>query len=98
MQQGRDMPRRWRLAAPEWGERRRRREDANNGKIVGVLIWSREDGEGEILLAPRFARLHWVERLDALSDWLGLLEREYEVFPGPDKDDEGDGGGEGAGP
>lgn len=73
-----DVPKGWRLAAGSFGEKRERRRHAMAGDVFGVLIWSGEDGEGEVLLAPWFTKECWILKGDALQDCTGLLDREYD--------------------
>ena len=76
------VPKGWKLAAPEWGSPRERRRDAQGGEVCGVLIWNYETGEGEVLLQPGFYSGCAIIGADALKDWTGLLDREYdEGFP-----------------
>ena len=76
------VPRRWKLAAPEFGEQKDRRRNARNGIVFGVLIWDPEEAEGEVLLRPDFFYGNALEAADALKDCRGLLDREYdEGFP-----------------
>jgi hypothetical protein len=76
------VPKGWKLAAPEWGSPRSRRNDAKGGQVCGVLIWNYETGEGEVLLQPGFYSGCAIIGADALKDWTGLLDREYEEgFP-----------------
>ncbi|MFM2150273.1 MAG: hypothetical protein RLZZ187_2579 [Pseudomonadota bacterium] len=75
-----DVPKGWTLAAREWGQQRERRRHANGGRILGLLVWNEEAGEGEVLLVPGFTRADGVFGKDALSDWCGLLEREYSAW------------------
>jgi hypothetical protein len=76
------VPKGWKLAAPEWGSPRSRRNDAKGGQVCGVLIWNYETGEGEVLLQPGFYSGCAIVGADAISDWAGLLDREYEAgFP-----------------
>lgn len=73
-------PKGWALAAPEWGDRASRRRDAGGGRVLGVLVWNDDRGEGEVLLVPGFARGDGLTSKDALSDWRGLLDREYDAW------------------
>jgi hypothetical protein len=76
------VPKGWKLAAPEWGSPRSRRNDVKGGEVCGVLIWNYETGEGEVLLQPGFYSGCAIIGADALKDWTGLLDREYdEGFP-----------------
>jgi hypothetical protein len=76
------VPKGWKLAAPEWGSPRSRRNDAKGGEVCGVLIWNYETGEGEVLLQPGFYSGCAIVGADAISDWAGLLDREYKAgFP-----------------
>jgi hypothetical protein len=68
----------WNLAAREWGNKRDRRRDAKEGNVFGVLILNPETGEAEVLLHPSFNRADWLTKADALSDVMGLLQRDYE--------------------
>jgi hypothetical protein len=82
MIEGLPVPRRWKLAAPEFGEQKDRRRQARNGTVCGVLIWNYEEAEGEVLLHPNFFYGDALAAADAIKDWRGLLEREYdEGFP-----------------
>ena len=77
-----NVPKGWKLAAPEWGSPRSRRNDAKSGEVCGVLIWNWETGEGEVLLHPAFFSGCALVGADAISDWAGLLDREYDAgFP-----------------
>lgn len=73
-------PKGWRLAAREWGDRRERRGQAKRGRVLGVLIWNDDVGEGEVLLVPGFELADGLLAKDALSDWGGLLDREYDAW------------------
>jgi hypothetical protein len=76
------VPKGWKLAAPEWGSPRARRNDVKGGEVCGILVWNYETGEGEVLLQPRFYSGSALTGADALKDWIGLLEREYDAgFP-----------------
>jgi hypothetical protein len=76
------VPKRWKLAAPEFGEQKDRRRNARNGIVCGVLIWDYEEAEGEVLLHPNFFYGSALEAADAIQDWSGLLDREYNAgFP-----------------
>jgi len=72
------LPRGWTLAAQDFGDLRGRRQDAKGGEVCGVLIWNRETGEGEVLLRRDFAEGCGIVAADALKDWGGLIDGEYE--------------------
>jgi hypothetical protein len=72
------LPKGWRLAASYWGKNAARRRHATRGAAVGVLIWDWDAGEGEVLLRPDFRTWCGVAQADAMSDWVGLLDREME--------------------
>ena len=44
----------------------------------GTLNWSEKEGEGWIVLSTEFANQHRIVILDALVDWIALLQEEYE--------------------
>lgn len=48
------------------------------GKRIGTLWWNDNHGEGDVTLSVYFQHLGGIERVDALKDVIGLLEREYE--------------------
>lgn len=73
------IPKHWHLAASDWGNRKERRKDVADGVVMGVLILNHETGEGEVLLKRSFKASDWLLKADAISDWKGLLEREYAV-------------------
>ena len=73
------VPKHWRLAASWWGNRKERRKDVADGVVVGVLTLNYETGEGEVLFKRSFTASDWLLKADAISDWRGLLEREYEA-------------------
>lgn len=73
-----NVPKGWKLAAADWGDQKSRRRDARGGAVCGVLIWNWETGEGEVLLHPVFLRGCGITVADALKDWGGLIEREYD--------------------
>ena len=46
------------------------------GKI-GTLWWNGELGEGDVTMSADFLQQDWLTKADALQDFIGLLEREY---------------------
>ena len=66
-----------RLAAPSFGYRENRVADAK-GDILGTLIWNPENVEGEVVLLQGIEGMGKVAYLDMLSDWIELLQREYD--------------------
>ena len=45
---------------------------------LGTLSWSERDGEGRVSINGKWRDRHPIVRLDALKDWIALLEAQYE--------------------
>jgi hypothetical protein len=50
----------------------------HKGKRLGTL-WFTNNVDGDVTLAPLFDELDALERLDVLTDIIGLLQREYDL-------------------
>lgn len=72
-----DVPKGWKLAAAHWGDAEQRREDVRGSRVVGLLLWNDSEGEGEVLFSPDLINGDRLSKLDALSDWEGLLGKDY---------------------
>ena len=72
-----ETPNDWTLAVPAWGDKKQRMKDVKNGKVVGLLIWNVDGHEGEVVFSPEFLDQHWLVRADILSDFHGLVSRQY---------------------
>jgi hypothetical protein len=66
------------LAAPEYGDKKERRAEAKRSEVLAHLLTEPESAEGEVVLSKAFARYGDIAKLDMLSDWIGLLQREYD--------------------
>jgi len=75
-----------RLAALDFGDLKERREDAKRGDIMGYLVWEPDMGEGEVVLIKQVDDYSWLSMLEMMSDWVRLLQREYDTVRS--KDDE----------
>ena len=64
------------------GERHSHRRDykgtRTKGRRVGALWYSRTHGEGDVTFNFNFEELYDVEKVNAISDFIGMLEREKE--------------------
>ena len=66
------------------------------GRRIGTLWWDEDMGEADVTIAEYFDSLDTMERVDAMSDIVGLLEREdgfcYEDYSGkkPESKEEGE--------
>jgi hypothetical protein len=49
------------------------------GRRLGTLWYSENRAGGDVTLSPLFEELGNMERLDALGDMIGLLQREYDA-------------------
>ena len=84
-----EFPPKWKLAARDWGNKKERMKDAKGGFIVGFLVWNDETYEGEVMLSPAILKADWLTKADMLSDFNGLLSREYEAaLPSSSEDPE----------
>lgn len=52
----------------------------HHGERIATATWDAENGECDVTIAPLFDELSDVEKLDALNDAIGLLEREYDII------------------
>jgi hypothetical protein len=78
----------YKLAAPEFGDMEERRALADGGEILGVLLNDPESVDGEVVLSKTFMLSGELAKLDILSDWIGLLQREYDRIHGEFYDSE----------
>ena len=53
--------------------------ERHKGRRLGTLWYSESRAEGDVTLSPLFEKLGNMERLDALGDMIGLLQREYDA-------------------
>jgi len=53
--------------------------ERHKGRRLGTLWYSENRAGGDVTLAPLFEELGNMERLDALGDMIGLLQREYDA-------------------
>lgn len=44
---------------------------------MGKLEWSKEEGGGIVLFSPKFMTEDWIVQLDALVDWIKILQDTY---------------------
>ena len=52
----------------------------STGRIVGKLWYDKDENTGDVTVTAYFGeKMDPLRRLDALKDWIGMLEREYEV-------------------
>ena len=49
------------------------------GKRMGTLWWSDRNEEGDVTLSVYFQHLDGLEKIDALQDVIGLLQKEYDL-------------------
>ncbi len=49
------------------------------GRRIATLWWSDKDGEGDVTVTTFFDELDSIEQLDALSDAIGMIERQMKV-------------------
>ena len=45
---------------------------------MGKLEWNPEDGEGVVLFSTKFITSDWIVQLDALVDWIRMLQDTYD--------------------
>lgn len=57
---------------------------------MGKIVWSYEEGEGEVFLSENFVTADRVVQLDALVDWISSLQRIYEEMLKQDQEVESD--------
>lgn len=56
------------------------------GTIVGELLADPSNGEGEVVIAPKFVEYNYHLQVDLLNDWIGLLSRYLEDIEEADKE------------
>ena len=49
------------------------------GRRIATLMWNQTHGEGDVTISAAFDELADIEKLDALQDAIGLLQREYDA-------------------
>lgn len=72
-----DVPRGWRIAYPEYENKKERQREVRSGHVFGVLVYT-DEGEAEALIAPWFMNSNWLTRADGLLDSISVLQVEYE--------------------
>jgi len=69
-------------------------QNRTKGRRIGTLWWDDDMGEADVTIAEYFESLGTMERVDAMSDIVGLLEREnsfcYEDYSGKKPESEED--------
>lgn len=52
----------------------------HKGIRIGTLWCSKNEIDGDVTLNDEFDSLHRIEKLDLLSDIIGMLQREYNII------------------
>lgn len=67
------------LAASNFGVPEDRKKIAKRGRVVGLLIVDEENVEGEVVLDKSLLKNDRLFMADVLSDFCGLIEREFNI-------------------